>query len=61
MTQEQLVEELGVTRQTVSKWKLGETLPDVENLKKMAILLEFSLDEDLGFEVEKEEDNEDDD
>ena len=57
MTQEQLAEQLGVARQTVSKWELGETLPDVENLKKMAILFEFSIDEALGLEVEKDDDD----
>ena len=57
MTQEQLAEQLGVARQTVSKWELGETLPDVENLKKMAILFEFSIDEALGLEVENNDDN----
>lgn len=61
MTQEQLAEQLGVARQTVSKWELGETLPDVENLRKMAILFEFSIDEALGLEVEKDDDNDDDD
>ena len=61
MTQEQLAEQLGVARQTVSKWELGETLPDVENLKKMAILFEFSIDEALGLEVEKDDDSDDDD
>jgi len=59
MTQEQLAEQLGVARQTVSKWELGETLPDVENLKKMAVLFEFSIDEALGLEVEKEDDDDD--
>ena len=57
MTQEQLAEQLGVARQTVSKWELGETLQDVENLKKMAILFEFSIDEALGLEVENDIDN----
>ena len=61
MTQEQLAEQLGVARQTISKWELGETLPDVENLKKMAILFEFSIDEALGLKIEKNDDNDDDD
>lgn len=60
MTQEQLAEQLGVARQTVSKWELGETLPDVENLKKMAILFKFSIDEALGLEVENNDDNDSD-
>ena len=57
MTQEQLAEQLGVARQTVSKWELGETLPDVENLKKMAILFEFSIDQALGLVMENNDDN----
>ena len=60
MTQEQLAEQLGVARQTVSKWELGETLPDVENLRKMAILFEFSIDEALGLEVKKDDETHDD-
>lgn len=59
MTQEQLAEQLGVARQTVSKWELGETLPDIENLKKMAILFEFSIDEALGLETKKEDSDND--
>ena len=61
LSQEQLGNELNVARQTVSKWELGETLPDVENLKKMAILFEFSIDEALGLEVEKDDDSDNDD
>lgn len=60
MTQEQLAEQLGVARQTVSKWELGETLSDIENLKKMAILFEFSVDEALGLAIEKDDDSDDD-
>lgn len=57
LSQEQLANELNIARQTISKWETGETLPDVENLRKLAILLEFSIDEVLGIEVEKEDDS----
>ena len=30
MSQEQLGEKLGVTRQTISKWELGQTTPEME-------------------------------
>ena len=43
LTQEQLAEKLNVTRQTISKWETNETIPDVESLKKLAIVLEFSI------------------
>ena len=56
MTQEELAEKLNVARQTVSKWETGETVPDVESLKKLAVLLEFSIDEALGVEVEDNDD-----
>ena len=31
-SQEELGEKLGVTRQTVSKWELGQTTPELEKL-----------------------------
>ena len=35
-SQEQLGERLGVTRQTVSKWELGSTTPELEKLAMMS-------------------------
>lgn len=29
LSQEEVAEKLGVSRQTISKWELGETLPDI--------------------------------
>lgn len=29
LSQEQVAEKLGVSRQTISKWESGETLPDI--------------------------------
>lgn len=56
LSQEQLAEKLNVSRQTISKWETNETLPDIENLKKLAILLEFSIDSVLEIEIEEKDD-----
>ena len=45
MSQEQLAEKIGVARQTISKWELGETSPDIEQSKKIAQIFQVSLDE----------------
>lgn len=44
-SQEQLGERLGVTRQTVSKWKLGSTTPELEKLAMMSDIFGVSTDE----------------
>ncbi len=47
-SQEELGHRLGVTRQTVSKWELGQTTPELEKLVELARLFELSLDELVG-------------
>ena len=54
MTQEDLAEQLSVSRQTVSKWENGECMPDADKFIRMADILEISLDELAGREVEVE-------
>lgn len=44
MTQEDLAEYLYVSRQSVSKWELNKTLPDVEKLMQLSELYGVSLD-----------------
>lgn len=44
-SQESLAAELGLTRQAVSRWERGESLPDTENLIALADLYGVSLDE----------------
>lgn len=44
-SQEELGERLGVTRQTVSKWELGSTTPEMEKLAAMGELFGITLDE----------------
>ena len=41
-SQEEFAEKIGVTRQTVSKWELGQTTPDAEKLSKIAALFGIS-------------------
>ena len=45
LTQEQLAEQLNVTRQAVSSWENEKTQPDVETLHKIACALECSVEE----------------
>ena len=44
MSQEALAAELGVSRQAVSKWELGDAMSDVENILKLSILFDVSTD-----------------
>ncbi len=48
MTQDDLAEKLGVSRQSVSKWENGECMPDSEKLIKLSDVLGISLDELTG-------------
>ena len=41
--QEEVAEKLRVSRQTISKWELGETIPDIYQSKKLANLYNLSL------------------
>lgn len=45
MSQEQLAEKLNVSRQAITKWETGLGIPDIENMKNIAILFHVSLDE----------------
>ena len=44
LSQDQFAKELYVTRQAVSKWESGETIPDLDKLIKMAKIFNISLD-----------------
>ena len=55
LSQEEVAEKLGVSRQTVSKWETDETLPDIRQAKKMALLYHLSLDELIAFDVDLQE------
>ena len=55
LSQEEVAEKLGVSRQTISKWELDETLPDIRQAKKLSSLYHLSLDELIDYDVEVEE------
>ena len=44
-SQEELANRLNVSRQTISKWEVGESTPDMEKLVAISDLFEVSLDE----------------
>ena len=44
MSQEQLAERLGVSRQSVSKWEGSQSMPDMDKAVKLADLFGLSLD-----------------
>ena len=50
LSQEGLAEMLGVSRQAVSKWELGEGYPEVDKLLLLSKKLNVSIDSLLGGE-----------
>ena len=55
LSQEAVAEKLGVSRQTVSKWETDETVPDIRQSKKIAVLYHVSLDELIDFDIDLKE------
>lgn len=55
LSQEEVAEKLGISRQTVSKWETGETLPDIRQSKRLAVLYHLSLDELIDFDLDVQE------
>lgn len=52
LSQEEVAEKLGVSRQTISKWETNETLPDIRQAKRLAVLYGLSLDELITFDLD---------
>ncbi len=55
-TQEQLAEQLGVSRQAVSRWEAGETTPEMSLLVKLCQIYGVSADYLINDEVQTERD-----
>ena len=53
LTQEDVAEKVGVTRQAVAKWEAGETLPDIERCRILAELFDVSLDDLANYEPQE--------
>lgn len=63
LSQEELGNELGVSRQTISKWELGQSYPDFQKLVLLSDFFNISLDKlikdiDLDDVRENNSDNE---
>lgn len=48
MSQDELAEKVFVTRQAVSRWETGKTIPDTETLKLLSKLFDVSINTLLG-------------
>lgn len=53
LTQEDIAEKLGVTRQSVAKWESGESIPDLDKCKQLAEIFGVSLDDLANYEPEE--------
>lgn len=51
-SQEELAEMVGVTRQTISKWELGETTPDINQAKVLSKIFNISLDKLVNNDIQ---------
>ena len=54
MSQEQLAAQITVSRQAVSKWELGESIPDTENILQLSELFKVSIDYLLKSNINEE-------
>jgi len=52
MSQEQLAAQLTISRQSISKWELGESMPDTENIMQLSKLFDVSTDYLLNDEID---------
>lgn len=53
LSQEELAGKIGVARQTISKWELGETSPDLKQAKELSKTFNVSLDELTGNDIKE--------
>ncbi len=53
-SQEELAEQLGVTRQSVSKWEGAQSIPDIEKILQMSRIFSVTTDYLLKDELEEE-------
>ena len=55
LSQENVAEKLGVSRQTISKWETNETLPDIRQSKGLAMLYHMTLDELIEYDFDEQQ------
>lgn len=49
MTQEEVAEKVGVSRQAIAKWESAETLPDIEKCQRLAELYNVTIDDLVNY------------
>lgn len=54
MTQEEVAEQIGVSRQAVAKWENGDSLPDILNCEALADFYDVSLSDLVRYDPEQE-------
>ncbi len=54
-SQEELAEKIGVSRQTLSKYETGESLPDIEKCRLLAEVFSVTLDDLINYEKGSED------
>ena len=54
-SQEELAEMIGVSRQTLSKYETGESLPDIEKCKMLADVFSVSVDDLISYQKDQAE------
>ena len=50
LSQEELADKIGVSRQTLSKYETGESLPDIEKCKALADVFGVTVDDLISYE-----------
>ena len=55
LSQEELADKIGVSRQTLSKYETGESLPDIEKCKLIADVFGVSIDDLLNYDSQSNE------
>lgn len=50
MSQEELADKVAVSRQTLSKWEIGDSLPNIEKSKLLAEIFGVTLDDLVNYE-----------
>lgn len=56
LSQEQLAEQLNVSRQAVSKWELGESVPDIDKIIQLSKVFQVSTDYLLHDKIDSDAD-----
>lgn len=54
MSQEEVAEKVGVSRQALSKWESGETVPDMERCMELAKIYGVSLDDLANYSAKEQ-------